>query len=224
MRILYTVFLSFFMTWMVCSQSLTITPDEVSTTVNLEEFENIGYAKLKNNSNQTMTLIWKREVIRANTNWEISICDKNNCYLPFIETRELVLGPGEESNLDVHVRHNGHKDNGEVKMLVHDKSNPADSATAMFYFTTGSASTRKVSFGEQLRIWPNPAQNYFTISDSKLISRVEVLNLLGNIVKVYDPRTTAQFDIADLTSGIYLVRMTSKSDPSKSRTIRLRKA
>jgi hypothetical protein len=225
MRIFYTLTLTLFVSWVLCSQNITITPDEVTTSINLEEFENVGYAKLKNTSNQTLTLIWKREIIKANSNWEISICDKNNCYLPFIETREVVLGPGEESNLDVHVRHNGQKDNGEIKMLVQDKANPADTVSAMFIFTAGgSSSTKKVAFGDQIKVWPNPAQNNFSISDPKLLGKVEVLNMLGNVVKVYDPRTTTQFDISDLINGIYFVRMISKNDPTKSKTIRLRKA
>ncbi len=224
MRYIYTLLLTFSLSLLLSGQSLVLTPDEIIQPINLEEFENVGYAKLRNTTNQTMTVIWRREVIRSNNNWEISICDKNNCYLPFIETRELILGPGEESNLDVHIRHNGHKDNGEVKMIAYDKSNSSESVSANFIFTTGSTSTQKVAFGDQLKIWPNPANQFFTVNDSKILSKIEVLNLLGSVVKVYDTRSNTQFDISDLSSGIYLVRMISKNDSSKSKTIRLRKA
>jgi hypothetical protein len=225
MRYIYTLILTFSISLLLSGQSLVLSPAEIVQPINLEEFENVGYAKLKNTTNQTLTVVWRREILRANSNWEISICDKNNCYLPFIETRELILAPGEESNLDVHVRHNGHKDNGEVKMVAYDKSNSSETVSATFIFTAGgSSSTQKVAFGDQLKIWPNPAQQFFTVNDSKILSKIEVLNLLGNVVKVYDTRSTTQFDISDLTSGIYLIRMISKNDPSKSKTIRLRKA
>ncbi len=225
MRYIYTLIFTFFLSLLLSGQSLVLTPEEVVQHINLEEFENVGYAKLKNTSNQTMTVVWRREVIRTNNNWEISICDKNSCYLPFIETRELILGPGEESNLDVHIRHNGYKDNGEVKMIAYDKSNSSETVSGSFIFTTsGSTSTQKVVFGDQLKIWPNPAQQFFTVNESKILSKIEVLNLLGNVVKVYDTRSSTQFDISDLTSGIYLIRMISKNDASKSKTIRLRKS
>jgi hypothetical protein len=224
MRIIYTLSILLSLCFALSAQSLVINPNEITTPINLEEFENIGYAKIKNTTSSTITVVWRREIISANNEWEISICDKNNCYLPFIVSRELVLAPGEESNLDVHVRHNNQKDEGVIKMIAYDKNNPADSVTAMYIFTLSTSSTRKVAFGENLKIWPNPASTFFNINDAKSLGRIEVLNLLGNVVKVFDPKSTSQFDIADLTSGIYFVRLISKQDPTKSKTIRLRKA
>lgn len=223
MRFIYSLILTAISSIVLQAQNLSINPREIITPVTLEDFEVVGYARLKNNSNQTLTLVWRREIISQHSNWEISICDKNNCYLPHIETRELVLSAGEESNLDVHVRHNGARGNGEIKLLVFDKNNPSDSTSAIYIFTSGTTSTKKVAFGENIKIWPNPAQDYFMVSDSKNIGRIEVLDLLGNQVKSYDPRSHAQFDVSNLNPGIYMVRLISKNDPAKSKTLRLRK-
>lgn len=222
MKIFTTFILSCFTCVLLIGQSLTISPGLIEKLLDLNEFENVGYATLKNVSDRTITVVWTREIKTAPGAWEISICDKNNCYLPFVESREVELAPGEESNIDVHARHNNERGDGEIIMNMHDKNNPSDKTSATYRFMA-TVSASNVSFGEQLKLMPNPANQFFTISETKNAGRIEVLNMLGNLVRVYDARTATQFDISDLKSGIYMVRVISKTDASKSKTIRLRK-
>ena len=59
---------------------------------------------------------------------------------------------------------------------------------------------------------PNPTSNYFTLSDNT--TNVEIYSMTGQLVKNYKSNfsSESQFEIGDLTNGIYLVKVNDTSD------------
>lgn len=59
------------------------------------------------------------------------------------------------------------------------------------------------------RIFPNPAQNSFTIKNdfNEEIETLEIFNITGKLVKSF--KSQANYNISDLTSGLYLVSVKS---------------
>ena len=59
---------------------------------------------------------------------------------------------------------------------------------------------------------PNPTSNYFTLSANT--TNVEIYSMTGQLVKNYKSNfsSESQFEIGDLTNGIYLVKVTDTSD------------
>tara|TARA_B100001287_G_scaffold71316_1_gene58888 strand:+ start:6331 stop:7851 length:1521 start_codon:yes stop_codon:yes gene_type:complete len=55
-------------------------------------------------------------------------------------------------------------------------------------------------------IYPNPASSVVNIESSKIINRINIYNMIGNIVYSSKfPSNSAEIDLMDLNSGIYLV-------------------
>jgi hypothetical protein len=60
-------------------------------------------------------------------------------------------------------------------------------------------------------IYPNPADNYFFISD-KDIKGTDIINITGQVVVRYSRHNTEGFDISSLLPGLYIVKMYRAND------------
>lgn len=66
-----------------------------------------------------------------------------------------------------------------------------------------------------ISLYPNPSKNYFELSSELTIEKVEVYSLQGQLVKSFEFQN--QYDIANLSKGIYLVKVnTTEGSLSKS--------
>lgn len=59
------------------------------------------------------------------------------------------------------------------------------------------------------KLYPNPSQNYITVSASNNIENIEIFNVLGQRVLIENPNlNTKQINISELKKGVYLIRTT----------------
>ena len=67
-----------------------------------------------------------------------------------------------------------------------------------------------------LNLYPNPTSGLFTIDGE--ISKVQVYSITGQIVKSFDniPSENYQFDVNDLSNGVYLVKAIDNNNSSKT--------
>lgn len=102
-------------------------------------------------------------------------------------------------------------------MLGYNGSNDA-SANATFLFddikqvatTLSDGNTQSFNI-ESISSYPNPANDYITISSkSKTIKTITLFDILGNQVKVLHPNALKfTMDVADLASGIYIAKIST---------------
>jgi hypothetical protein len=76
---------------------------------------------------------------------------------------------------------------------------------------------------DDIRLYPNPAGDYFSIENAISIQTVEIINVVGRTVKTYrNMNSLDNFYIGDLSPGLYMVRIID--DAGKLlKTIRLHK-
>ncbi|MCC6721419.1 MAG: T9SS type A sorting domain-containing protein [Bacteroidia bacterium] len=76
------------------------------------------------------------------------------------------------------------------------------------FFTEESAGFSNFDFLVNKKIYPNPAENYITIYKSNAERHIEIVNSIGQVVKLnnyYNRVGFIKIDINDLKSGIYSV-------------------
>lgn len=76
-------------------------------------------------------------------------------------------------------------------------------------------------FSGEIKIMPNPATDFFKIDTKENISEVQIVNLLGRIVKQFNKNHGDYFDISGLSSGVYFVKI-DHADSNRSRTLRIK--
>lgn len=76
-------------------------------------------------------------------------------------------------------------------------------------------------FSGDIKIMPNPATDFFKIDTKEKIAEVQIINLLGRIVKQFNANQGDYFDISGLSSGVYFVKI-DHADSNRSRTLRIK--
>lgn len=78
--------------------------------------------------------------------------------------------------------------------------------------SVGTLGTNNFALSEKLRFYPNPVKSILNIENDSPISKVEVFNLTGQAVLNQTVNTkSAQINLSNLSSGIYLVRISYKN-------------
>lgn len=76
-----------------------------------------------------------------------------------------------------------------------------------------------VETAKKISLYPNPAQNFFIVDAA--VKKVQIFSITGQLVKNFNNQLTydAQFDISDLHSGMYVVKVTDEN--SRESTMKL---
>ncbi len=225
-RTLLLFFLTFSF-YLSAQVTLKLTEPEGSKTALSTEEDVVAKGFIKNESDQEVTVKWSRNVVQLTDGWDTAVCDKNLCYVPtYGATSEadgtnLVLAAGEESNFDIHVYPNGLEGAAIVELTATDVSNAENTVTGTFRFNQNTTSTFSIDKPD-LKIYPNPTVNYISLSDTEQVDRLVIYNIVGRRVKMFDANYNNQYDVIDLPTGMYLVRLVDSSDRT-IKTVRLSK-
>jgi hypothetical protein len=60
---------------------------------------------------------------------------------------------------------------------------------------------------DDIKVFPNPATDYFQINNALAVKKVVVYNMFGKEVKVLFNHNNTQHDVTDLKSGMYIIKM-----------------
>ena len=109
--------------------------------------------------------------------------------------------------------HDGVGTDGEFLYVMYDTSNTVDSSWVIILFDYGTPScdTQGIGFEEKnnannISIFPNPANDFFVVSNTQSNDEIEVLDILGKSV-YRSSNPTAFHRLNKLDQGIYLVRV-----------------
>jgi len=196
----------------------TLEPNPASISVSdvTSEAPTIAKATLTNTSEtDTLTIMWKRNVLELSDGWETSVCDIHKCYGPDTEAspdnRPVVLPPGATSNLDIYIYPNSVAGAAEIDVTVTDLANGDNVLTGKYIIDTTTPTSELFSLGD-IQIFPNPAVNAFQVKNDKHVRRVKIYNIIGKEVGNYNHIRGAQYDLVGFQKGIYIIRLFDQND------------
>jgi len=84
------------------------------------------------------------------------------------------------------------------------KSNVPVYSDKFSYITNNLSESKQWLFESDIRVYPNPTDDYITISSSEKIDRIEIINLKGKLVRSEQNRNI--INIEDFPSGLYFLK------------------
>ncbi len=209
-------------------------PFEGTFQVDLNDYwaEPIAHSRIKNLSGSTINLRWEREIINAPAEWEFRICDTVACYTSSVLSNVIIGGQpnvpvpvqkNESTLLDVHVLPRGVAGCAEVRLKLSDATSPSTVInTAVYKICVSSLTSTTEADNGAIRLYPNPASNYISLSRNNTVRQMWVTNILGKRVKSFYSNGNGRYDISDIPDGIYLVSLVDAKG-SILKTIRISK-
>ena len=217
------LFLFLIITSFVQAQVIKIEPATVVQTLNNQNLSDPFlqlqfYAKVTNLTNQEVRLKWKRVVIDQPLDWDTQVCDNNLCYTPIVSSnidaalglnQPVLIKPDTSFEIGLYIVPNGASGKGKFQLifsLVSTPDTPIDTVTFDISINQ-TTSTNNISKSD-IRVFPNPAVNYFEVTTDSDIDRIVVYNLLGREVRAYRSFGIGQqYDLSGLPDGLYLVSL-----------------
>lgn len=197
-------------------------PDLVAVIDDFNEYEVVAYAKVKNLSDEALNLKWIKKRKTIPDDWGLAICDTVACHAPHIDSSSFSIGPNEVSRLDVHVYPNSTAGAGDVDVIVYDVANPDDRYVLNATFNDATSNQSIALAPQNIRVYPNPTTDYFSVDGIEGLKQVVVLNLVGREVRRFSIAPKARYKVGDLETGLYLLRLVDHRDKIV-KTIRLSK-
>lgn len=200
----------FFSIATLATAQLTFSPSPVvESNVTSSEEDRAGHSIITNAGDTERNLTWTRNIVQMTEAWQTAVCDKNQCWLPTVNSKNFTLAPDEEADMDVHVYPNGAEGSAIIEVTVTDQNDASFSLTNVYYFNEEPSNTQSVA-RSTIKVYPNPTQGLFTIRGGEQVARLEIFSLAGQPVRQFDFQDGRWYNISDLPRGTYLVRMVDR--------------
>jgi hypothetical protein len=181
----------------------------IVSNIAASDFEGVAHSTVTNTADAQRTFVWTRNVIEKTEEWWTAVCDKNLCYGPNTGSEDFILAPDEAGTMDVHAYPNSTDGSAVIEIIITDMADTTLTASNIYYFNAGPSSTTQAS-RQTIKVYPNPSNGLFSVKGGKQIASVQVFSLTGRQVKSFTFNDGQWYDISDLPTGTYLVRLVDR--------------
>lgn len=228
------ILLSFFLLasfGFVKAQDYEITPNDTTKDTLVDLSDMFISAKIKsdiiNNTGGDVELRWEIVQTDGPDDWQVQLCVNNesggcfswdvlsNTAATLPNPIPLQIDGNDQSIFDIGVRPRGVAGCSTYEIRVapfDDQTNIVVVGTYHFRFNVDANCEALVSSNDnfdksQVKIFPNPTTDYFTITDNPYVNSVEIFNIVGKQMAVTPFQNGDAINVAGFPNGLYLVRM-----------------
>ncbi len=153
-----------------------------------------------------ITITWQRVVLAMTPGCLTKVCDLNACYPETFSTRTFPIAAGATGPISVHLVNNtGNTCAGVIRLDMFNTDVP-DVIVPAFFLYNQTSGINNVFQLEEVKVYPNPATEYFTIENNK-VARVRMTTLDAREVAAFDATQTKTFSLAGQPAGMYVLVM-----------------
>lgn len=220
MKKLLLLTVSMILTSVVVSQNVRISwEDDYSMPYNGEEVTISGgdatmYTSFYVvNEGMDATFVWRRDLLSVTSQgFDDQLCDDQICYNtsgnPWICPGPMLITQNDSSLFQPKLLNNGYAGTAHIRYFVLDENeNKLDSVDVVFS-STASISSHSKSL--DVKVFPNPAQDYLMIAGEDLTkgSNAVIVDALGKKIKEFELNNkNNKLDISSLKNGVYFVNV-----------------
>lgn len=196
------------------------------------------HSALTNNTADDAQLRWTVTKVDVPSEWQYQLCDDNACYAfgqrtnidDNVNVPVEATGNGGGTILDLGVRHRGVAGCGIFRVDVTTATDTTVILASNTYELRANVDANCVEImtsinnldKTKIRVFPNPTNDYFTITDNAFVKQVEIFNIVGKRMTGISFENGKAINVTSLPNGLYLIRMLD-SDQQVIKTTRLTK-
>jgi hypothetical protein len=190
-------------------------------------YEEMGKVSVRNTTNRQLRVRWDKVIIRLPMGWEVYVCDNNASYPPQTNTNydplrginaPMVIEAGGSVDLYIHFQSPGKAGEATVELPLRLIGGASGEIVQRAVFHIKIEEQSQVSAPvlpvvrpaapTGIRIFPNPVEDRFYISNAPPLARVDLHNAIGRKIRSFDrPDVNLGLDVSDLPEGVYLVSL-----------------
>lgn len=182
-----------------------LSPNPSHASDSAEEDDFSANATIKNLTEHTIVVAWQRIENDIPEGWQSYLCSNITCAPPDISMGTFSITAFDSTNLDCHFVPHDIAGSGTVEFRLF----LTDDTTQVIYATyTGDAlpvSTETLQTPEEIRLYPNPAEELIFIENVEPPHIVKVYGYNGSMVAEF--RNQTEIPIEDLPPGIYVLAL-----------------
>lgn len=171
------------------------------------------------------TIFWKMEFTNMKDEWQLQLCDLNFCY----HYNAPQSSPNQPNRMErgnyvfqIGFYPKGVPGTGKAMLRLYgDNAFTKLIKEIPINLYAGTTSSKDISVNA-IRVFPNPASDYFQVSNSSQVHKIVIYNVLGKEVKTLFHYNSANHDISDLRKGMYMIRLLDAKN-KVIKTVRLSK-
>jgi hypothetical protein len=190
-------------------------PNPSDTVTTMDTPDSPAHGEIKNVSNGTISVKWERHEIFLTSNITTAVCDPVTCWFPGVNTKTFQLDKDSMGQLTVHFYNAasdpapGQAGSGIVHLKLTNMNNPADTLTAVYTYSTLTG-TKDLPVAN-VKLFPNPTTDYFTLSNGDEVASMRVFALDGRVVARFERSPDNTYSIANLPVGNYVLSFEDES-------------
>jgi hypothetical protein len=181
-------------------------PDSVSISVPATKQDSAADLEIHSKVANDILVKWQRNTLMITPGCQTKVCDLNACFSESTNTKTFPLGGNAEGAISVHLVNNtGNICQAVIRLDLFNVDVPSVVVPA-YYIFNATSSINDVFRLEEVKVFPNPTSDYFTIQSDK-VARVRMMTLDAREVANFNAEQTKTFSLNGQTPGMYVLLM-----------------
>ncbi len=190
-------------------------PNPADTITTADTYDSPAKSKITNISSSPILVKWDRTEVFLSEFVTSAVCDPITCWATTVNTKTFNLGVDSSGQMTVHFYNDkyepapGVPGSGIVHVKLTNLGNLADTLTAVFTYNTLTG-TGELPLAN-VRLFPNPASDFFTLKNAEEVASMRLFSLDGTVVARFAANADNQYSISNLPKGNYVLSLEDKN-------------
>ncbi|HRI58117.1 MAG TPA: T9SS type A sorting domain-containing protein [Saprospiraceae bacterium] len=213
MKKLLLLCLPFFATAAFAQATFQMNPDTVNVGVELDNTDIEAHNLMTNLTSTNRSIKWERTIISMEPDTlKTQVCDPVACFAYWIDTHTFTLTADTTIPMIVHLLKDLDQDaSAIVQLKITDLADPGNPQYSYYVFNSAASGTNEQLPAANVKLYPNPVVESFTLENADAVSRIRVFSLDGRQVAVFAATSGQTYSLATQPVGAYIVALESKT-------------
>lgn len=188
-----------------------LSPDTVSVSAPVNVNPVIAYNQIINLTNTARNIRWDRTVVTISPDTlTTQVCDINACYDSTVNSYFFQLAANATGNISMYVNNNSGGPASALVRLKFTDLNSGFNQTAVYIFDASLVGTEDLPVAN-VKLFPNPVVESFSLGNDAEVHRVRVFALDGRLAALFEASPGQTYSLVGLPTGAYIVALESKN-------------